>query len=349
MKKYVRVLIILLLSLLLIFALLRLGNVDVSLDTLARVSWGWLLAAFAVFYTSLAARGMRWRRILNTMGWPVSFVYAQTLLIAGLFISAILPARLGDVGRIVMLKQDHKIPVAQGIASITTERALDVFSILILAALGSIWAVQGRVPAEVSQLLMGTTILFVAGLVGLLVIPGIEHWLRELNWLRAIVPDNVWRLYQKVLDFGFSLIHGVRALGKKPLVLTLTVVESLCIWLADTLILYFAFISIGVQIPFSVSVFSMMISDLVAAIPLTPAALGQFDAAMAGSLSLFGLTLADISLAIILIRFVSFWTFVPVSGLITYIFGFSHALSLKRTDTEIAAGQPALSSNPAES
>ncbi len=350
MKKYSRLIALTLLSLLTVFAFLKLGNIDISWNILTRLNWGWLGLVFVTFYTSHIVRGTRWQRILNTMGWPVKYLYAQTLLISGLFVSAILPARLGDVGRIVMLRQDHKVPVAQGLASIATERALDVFSILTLAAIGAIWAVQGRVPDEVRQLMMGATLLFIIGLGALLTIPSIEQWLRNLIWLKKSLPESLWGFYQKVLDFGFSLIHGVRALVKNPLTLTLTIIESLFIWLCDSLMIYFVLISIGVPTPLSVTLFAGMVSDLAAAVPLTPGALGQFDAALVGMLTLFGLSLADASLAILLVRFVGFWTFVPVSGLITYAFGFSKILNLNRTEITIAPQTPSplSASSPAE-
>ena len=127
MKKYAHLLIILLLSIATIFGLLRLGNIDISLETLARVKGLWLFLGFVAFYASVVARGLRWQRILHIMGWRVGSIYAQTLLTAGLFISSVLPARAGDVGRVAMLKQDYKIPVSQGAASIAAEYGRNPF------------------------------------------------------------------------------------------------------------------------------------------------------------------------------------------------------------------------------
>jgi uncharacterized protein (TIRG00374 family) len=332
MKKFSRIFIIVILSGLIIFALLRLGDINISIETLARVRWQWMLLVFAIFYSSIVVRGSRWQRILNTMGWPVKFVYAQTLLITGMFISAILPARVGDVGRVAMLKQDYKIPIAHGLASIATERALDIFSILTLAAIGTMWAVQGHIPPEIARLMLGAIILFIVGLTGLLAMPSLEKWLREYKWIKAVMPAPIWPLYQKVLDFGFSLIHGVRALGRRPVALGMAIVESLYIWLCDALIIHFILISIGLPTPLSVSLFSGMISALAAAVPFTPGALGQFDAVVIGTLALFGLATSHTSLAALLIRFVNFWTFMAVSGLVTYIFGFARALNLSRSE-----------------
>jgi len=349
MKKYKRLFLILALSLLMIWAVIKLGNLDLSLTTLRRINWAWYSLVVVSYYASIVARGWRWQRILQTMGWSVGFVYATTLLTAGLFLSAILPARAGDVGRVAMLRQDHKIPVAQGIASIAGERVLDVCAILTLALLGAWLALPGRMPPEVVQLIVGVGLLLVVGLVGLLVAPGIENWLREPPLLPKIAPVKLWSIYQKVLDFGFSLIEGVRILGRRPGALAVIVGQSFFIWLWDALMVYFILISLGIVEPFSVSLFAAMVSDLVTAIPLTPGALGQFDAALISLLALFGISTADAGLTVLLLRLVQLWTFIPVSGLITYIFGFSRVLQLGQSETlpdQIEMSRPTASPTP---
>ena len=273
-------------------------------------------------------------------------MYASTLLTAGLFLSAILPARAGDVARVVMLKQDYKIPVSQGIASLTSERALDVFAILVLAVIGAWLALSGYMPPEVLQLMVVMAVVFAVGIVGLLVIPGIESWLRELSLFEKTLPDKVWSIYQKVLDFGFSLISGVRILFKKPVALAVVVGQSFFVWLWDALMVYFVLLSLGIVKPFSVSLFTAMISDLVTAVPITPGSLGQFDATMIGLLTLFGLTIAEASMSALLLRVVQLWTFILISGIVTYIFGFSRALDLNFRD-EMSTDQPASHSTSA--
>jgi hypothetical protein len=343
MKKYAHLLIIAALSIVTIFGLLRLGNIDISLDTLARVNGSWLFLAFVTFYLSIIARGLRWQHILKTMDWPVPTLYAQTLLTAGLFISSILPARAGDLGRIAMLKQDHQIPVSQGLASLAAERALDVFAVLILAIVGAIWSLQGRVPLEVMELMVGSGVLFGLGLVGLLAVPSIEGWLRQPGWVWRIMPAVIRPFYQKVADFGFALIHGVRDLGQKPAALAAIVAESFGIWLFDALIVHLVLFSLGHSVSFSVSLFSAMVGVLATIVPLMPGALGQFEAAVISLLTLLGISTADSSLAALLVRFISLWSFIPVSGLITYFFGFSRALSLNTKHVEPSESVPAKS------
>jgi uncharacterized protein (TIRG00374 family) len=334
MKKYRRLIILLVLSVVIIWGLLRLGNIDLTAETLSQVNWRWLLLGMVVFYSGIFVRGLRWQRILKSMGWPLGYVYTQALLVAGFFLSLILPARLGDVGRVVMLKRDHKIPFAQGIASLAAERALDVFAILVLATSGAVWALQGRVPIEILQLIVGTAVLLVIGLVGLLAIPSLENWLRHPGKIETWFPAKIWSFYQKVLDFGFNLINGVRALGRHPLPLAIAVVESLYIWLCDALIIYFGLLSIGAAVSLSVSMFAGMVADLAVAVPLTPAGLGQFDLVLIWLLTQFNITAAQASLTILLVRFVNLWIFLPIGAIVTFAFGFSSMLNVTGKETQ---------------
>lgn len=336
MKQYKRLWIIIALSILTVLGFIRLGNLEFNAATFAQVQVGWFSLVFLFFYMSVIARGWRWRRILKTMGWSINTTYAVALLTAGLFTSAILPARAGDIARVVMLKQDHKIPVSQSIASLAAERALDVFAILSLAVVGAWLALPGRVPSYVVQLVTGAALLFGLGLIGLVTVPRVENWLREADSLRKIIPTSLWSFYQKALNFGFSLIRGIRTLGQKPGALVFIIGESFVIWLYDALMVYFALVSIGIFIAPSAALFTSMISDLATAIPITPGALGQFDAAMVALLALFGVSTANASLATMLVRVAQLWTFIPISGLVTYLFGFSRILNLSSTDVNHA-------------
>ncbi len=346
MKRYRRLLILLILSAMIAWGLLHLGKVDLNAATLMQVDWRWILLGMVIFYSGILVRGLRWQRILKSMGWRLGYVYTQSLLVAGFFFSLILPARLGDVGRVVMLKRDHKIPFAQSIASLAAERALDVLAILMLATVGAVWALQGRVPLEILQLIIGTAVLFGIGLIGLLAIPSLERWLRHPGKIERWFPVILWSIYQKVLDFGFSLINGVRTLGRHPVSLAIAVMESLYIWLCDALIIYFGLLSVGAVASLSVSMFAGMIADLVTAVPVTPAGLGQFEVALIWLLTQFNVTAAQASLTILLVRFVNLWLFLPIGAIVTFAFGFSSMLNLAGTETKQSTDDPTLTPSP---
>ncbi|RMF02628.1 MAG: TIGR00374 family protein, partial [Chloroflexi bacterium] len=207
---------------------------------------------------------------------------------------------------------------------------------------GAWLALPGKIPPEVLQFLATMGILLVLGVAGLLLIPGAETWLRNFGPLKKLLPPKLWAIYQKILDFGFSLIEGVRVLAKNPLTLAVIMAQSFFVWIWDALMVYFILLSLGILEPFSVSLFGSMVGALATAVPLTPGALGQFDAVLIGLLALFGISTADAGLTVLLLRLVQLWTFIPVAGLVTYLFGFSRALNLGHIDTAARQPEPAL-------
>lgn len=318
MKQVGRILIILTLGVLTVLLLVKLGNIDISMDTLRRINPRYLFIAVAVHYSGFVVRGFRWQKLLAGLGHPLGYAYTTALLMTGWFVSALIPARLGDVARIYMLNRDHKIPAARVLASIATERALDIFAILALALAAATWALAGQTPPWVWQTIGGGGILLASVVAVLILAPQLE------GRITTLVP---WKLYQKVARFGFELLAGVRQLAKNPALLITVVGQSAYIWLCDILLMHFVFRSLGFTPPISVSAFTSMTVDLAAAVPIIPGALGQVEGTALGVLALFSIGAEQSSLMILLNRFVSFWSFIVVSGLITYLFGFSQALN----------------------
>ncbi len=316
MKRYARALTIFTLGLLTILLLLKLGNIEISMDTLRRIDAKYLLLAILVHYSGFVLRGWRWQKLLSGMGHRLKYSYTTTLLVSGWFVSALLPARLGDVLRATLLKRDHQIPLAEGFASIATERALDIFAILLLALLAATWALAGRTPAWVWQSIGGGAILFVLVVVILLASPQLERFFAKLFH---------WSIYQKIVRFGFELLANVRKLGKNPRLLWAVLGQSFYIWACDVFLMYFVLLSVGVIAPISLAAFVGMTVDLAASVPIIPGALGQVEGTALGVLSLFQISPEKSTMTILLNRFISYWTFIIVSGAVAYFFGFSKA------------------------
>jgi uncharacterized protein (TIRG00374 family) len=312
-----RLALIAILGILTLLALIRLGNIDISLDTLRRIQPGYLAAAIAVHYSGFAVRGDRWRRLLAAMGHRVSYGYAFSLLLAGWFVSALVPARAGDLARAGLLRRDHDVPVASGLGSIAAERAFDALALVLLAALAGAWALAGRTPAWVWQSAASMVGLAIVAAGGLIAVPRLESWLTGLV---------TWPLYQKALRFGFDLLRSVRALGRQPAALLVVAVQSVYIWLCDVLLAYLLLGGLGYPVSPPVAAFTAMAADLAVTVPLTPGAVGQFETAFVGLLALFAVPASQAGLAVLLNRFISFWTFILFSGLVTYLSGLSRAL-----------------------
>jgi uncharacterized protein (TIRG00374 family) len=130
-----------------------------------------------------------------------------------------------------------------------------------------------------------------------------------------------------VVNFGFDLLDSVRELGQHPATLLIVAIQSLYVWLCDVFLAYLLLRGLGIPLPLPVAAFTALAADLAVTVPITPGAVGQFEAAFVGLLALFAVPASEAGLAVLLNRFISFWTFILFSGLVTYLAGFGRILT----------------------
>ncbi|MCB0040105.1 MAG: flippase-like domain-containing protein [Caldilinea sp.] len=297
----------------------------------------WLALAFAVHYSSFAVRGHRWQRLLAMIGYRLGYLYTTGLLLAGWFVSALLPARAGDFMRIGVLRLDGRrhtaVPVAASLGSIVLERALDILAIVALGALFGFAVLRNEAPGWLlASYAIGLAMLLLLG-VALLVAPPLLAWMRR--WFGH-------RLWQSLVGFAEQLASSLRVLFRQPGAGLLVTGESLYIWLCDALVVWFVTLALGASMPFSIAAFVALTVDVLAAVPLTPGGVGQIDAAYAGIFALLPGVLFNVGAAVLLIRFITYWSFLAFTGLVTFGAGFGELLQRVRSEPvpAEAAGRP---------
>jgi len=328
-------------------ALIFLFGGQAAVQAIAAADPWWLLLAVLIHYSSFAVRGHRWQQLLGMMGRRLDYFYATGLLVAGWFVSALLPARAGDLMRIGVLRLDSPrhapIPVADSLGSVVLERALDILAIVGLGLVFG-WAVlQTQAPAWLLASYAAAVVLLIVLIVIVVLTLPLVTWLRR--WSQH-------RLWQALLNFGEQLIVSLRVLMRQPASAALVIAESLYIWLCDALVVWFVLRSLGATLPFGIAAFVALTVDVLAAAPLTPGGVGQIDAAYVAIFALLpaatlGTTAFNIGAAVLLVRFITYWSFLAFSGLVTVLAGFGELIQRVRTDSSPApaaiqsTGQPA--------
>lgn len=305
--------------------LFGLAGGQAALVALAGANWWLIGAAIAVHYASFGVRGDRWRRLLAALGYPLSYVYTTTLLLAGWFTSALLPARAGDLLRVGVLRLDSErhvpVPVADGLSSIVLERVLDILAILVLGAVFGFALLRDQLPAWLLGSYVAGIVLLLGFGAGLLLAPPLLHWLRRLPWLGRS------RIWHRIVDFLGQFVDSLRKLFQHPRAAAIVMAESLTIWLCDALVLWLVARSLAAPLPLPAAAFVALTVDVLAAVPLTPGGVGQIDAAYAVLLALLALPATHVGTLVLLVRFITYWSFLAFSGLVTLVAGFGSLLA----------------------
>src|SRR5436309_11388042 len=131
MKTLLKVLVGLALSALTLYLFVRnLDFVKVG-ATLAGASVPLLVLAILVgYFGHLATRSWRWATMLRPLKARVSFYNLFSTTAIGYAISWLVPLRIGEVARPVLLARRERIPVAGALAIAGIERILDAAAVL---------------------------------------------------------------------------------------------------------------------------------------------------------------------------------------------------------------------------
>jgi len=98
---------------------------------LASINYLWVLPALVMVMISFWLRAVRWRIILESSR-KISVWRAYHPMMIGFMINCVLPGRLGEVARPVILQQKEQVPFTTGLATVAAERMFDICLLLVL-------------------------------------------------------------------------------------------------------------------------------------------------------------------------------------------------------------------------
>ena len=272
------------------------------------IDYIWILPSTAIVFLGFYLRTVRWQMILAT-NQKVKFWTAYHPLMIGFAINCILPGRVGEIARPVILNQKKDIPFTVALATVATERVLDICTLIVLFGL----VLAGIQPdPHVSmhfggmELSRATLENIAAGMLKLcvLLLGGIAFVsIDQSRKMIHMIIDRITkklsflgpRLYAVIVKFSQLIKKIIEnfalgfALIKKPKMLVFCLTTSIAIWIINGLSYFvFAFGCKGIELSF-IEMFAMMvIICFFVALPSVPGYWGIWEAGGVFALSLFG-------------------------------------------------------------
>jgi uncharacterized protein (TIRG00374 family) len=249
-----------------------------------------LLGLLALSLSNYLLRFLRWAGYLALLDAPVDWRINLKAYFAG-FALTTSPGKLGETLRSVLLKP-HGVPPAASLAAFFAERASDLLSILVLAAIG-LWSYPPARPIVglalagvlIALLLVQWTTLIVA----------IDRWAaaRPQKWARLLL-----RLCEIVLHFRrcFSLSA-----------LTAGLLIGVLAWLAEGVGFWWLLDALGHPLPLNTAVFIYAFAMLIGGISFLPGGLGSSEAVMIALLALNGFPESAAVTATLICRLATLW------------------------------------------
>ena len=212
-------------------------------------------------------RGWRYQVILKNLSYQVSITASTACIFISQTVNLIVPARLGDFVRVLILKHEYNVSYSEGVSSLVVERVFDIFTVSLLGAVALYFVVN--VPAWFYTLIV---LPLVAGVIFFLF----------LLFMGKFSSKN------RYISIFLTMLHEIKRASLSLKAIVLLGGSSIVIWLLDVLVCVTVVMMFQQQIPFAVIVLAIVIGNLVKAIPLTPGGVGTYEISLAITFGLAG-------------------------------------------------------------
>ena len=260
------------------------------LSALVQVGPWVVLGLLSLLLGNYVLRFVRWTRYLALLDASLPWREHLAIYFSG-FALTTSPGKLGEMLRSVLLKP-YGVPSASSLAAFFAERASDLLSIIVLAAVG-LWAYAPARPvvglALLVVCLMLALVQWTAG------IAAVDRWAmsRPQKWAKLLV-----RLCEIVLHFRrcFSLPA-----------MTMGLAIGVLAWFAEGFGFWWLLTAVGHPLPLTTAVFIYAFAMLVGALSFLPGGLGSSEAVMFGLLVLNGIPEPAAVTATLICRMATLW------------------------------------------
>ena len=130
-KKIIFSIIFFILGVILFWYVYRNFNFDELKNALHNVRFGWIIVSIMFGLVSQFIRALRWRMLINTMGYKpiISNLFLSVIILY--FTNLIIP-RGGEVSRCLVISKYEKIPFVKLVGTVFVERITDLFAFLLI-------------------------------------------------------------------------------------------------------------------------------------------------------------------------------------------------------------------------
>lgn len=296
-----------------------------SLRAIRMAHPGWILAGTLVYVSLFAIRGVRWAILLKPLK-PISIRAATEVFLVGFMANNILPARLGDVARAVVLSKRQDVPASATFSNVMLERVFDGLTVVGMLAIALWLAPPEAAWVHTVGFLMGAVFLGALAVSALLVF----YETQALRWARAllrVLPAGD-RLEKPILGIATKLASGLHPL--KSLRLSAQILALSClIWGAEVLVYVLVQQAFGLTLSFWALALVMSVLTLGLTAPSAPGFVGVFEGLAIAGLGLYGVEGAQAPAFAIALHLVHY---IP-GTLLGLAIAFGYGLKLKELQT----------------
>ena len=288
------------------------------------------VVAFVIYYFSFPIRAFRWRLLLENAGFTKAngiklprFLKLLEIIYLSFFANVVVPARLGELYRAYLLRQEAGVSATRTFGTVLAERLLDFIVLLLIFIPAAIISLHENIPVQLRFGLYATLALVMVGIAGLI---GLRIFRTHIG---RMVPARFRGHYNQFQEGTLGSFKRLPAL----IGLTVTV------WLCEALRFFFVALALNLfsgDIPhiFVTALFLALGESLLTIVPFTAGGVGLVEGGMLAMIALFRPNALSLgAAAIVLDRSISFFS-ILIIGFIVFMIAFGRQTARQKKPVE---------------
>lgn len=251
-----------------------------------RINLIYLIPSVICAFLFVITKALRWRIVVSQQK-KIKMFRSITLHSAGQILNIVMPALTGQVGRMFLFSKNEGLKKTFIFSTIVLEILFDSISLIIFLLITSL----AFAFPEDYRFLSYVIAIVTAVLIALLYV--ILHYQSAIeNGCQKLLKKRWPGFYIGMRKFVRSFNKGMNLLRSSQHFFP-TLGFSLFGWLVHTLVVYFLFLSFGLDLPFAAAASVMIINTLALMVPISPGNAGTFEVAVSSSLKAFSVSGTD--------------------------------------------------------
>ncbi|MFX0011511.1 MAG: YbhN family protein [Candidatus Hermodarchaeota archaeon] len=236
------------------------------------------LIIFAIIYTiGFLIRAYKLKLIFKGINIKVGFFPSYFSTGAGLIVNDLTPAKIGDIIRILILKDHEKLKLSESTAGIAIERILDFILIFIISCFALLFLYFSNYGESSIKETLGSDIQFFLAL-GIIFIIIIIILLVFLLYKTDLIIRFINRFLPKLANYLNRFVRnfkkGIREFSKHKKIFVVTILLGIPTWLVDGFIVILFFYILGYRVNMFVIILATVLINLSKTFPITPGGWG---------------------------------------------------------------------------
>jgi glycosyltransferase 2 family protein len=229
----------------------------------------YLLPAMIAQAACFFLKGMGWRYLLLPAKKTISPLSTTAVLIIGLMVNDLFPAKMGELARAYLIGEKEKLPKSLCLSTILVEHLLDILVLLVFLLI--LLPMVSLPPwLQTSGIIVGFgALIFIIALFFLM--RREEIFLKWIHRLAGFLPG---RVRDKIRSLARNVIQGLRVVTGRYLFYSLAFLGGM--WSLVSLIAYLAMAAFGLFLPVQAAVMVTVFTAFGKIIPSSPGAIGTF-------------------------------------------------------------------------